>query len=173
MALVAPGDQWGVPVSRGFRYATYGAVAILYLLVLSGGMVAGLDAGFDYNTFPKMDGRWIPPGLFPPQPFDSVVTVQFLHRWLGVLVGVYVVFLWGRSLDVRLPDEARSLYRWLLLVMALQGALGIATLLLAVPVALGALHQAGALIVLGIAVAAAYAVTNARVRPDPGIHVIP
>lgn len=171
--LVPADDEWGVQVSRGFRYATYGSVALLYLLVLSGGMVAGLDAGFDYNTFPKMDGRWIPPGLFPPQPFDSVVTVQFVHRWFGVFVAAYIVFLWGRSVDLRLPDEVRGSYRWLLLMMAAQGALGIATLLLAVPVALGAIHQAGALIVLGIGVAVAYAVTNARLRPQPGIHVLP
>jgi cytochrome c oxidase assembly protein subunit 15 len=171
--LVIPGDEWGVPISAGFRYATYVAAGLVYLLVLSGALVAGLDAGFDYNTFPKMDGRWIPPGLFPDNPLDSVVTVQFLHRWYGLFLGAYVVLLWGRSLDVRLPDEVRAMYRWLMLAFALQGVVGIATVVLGVPVALGALHQAGALIVFGIAVGTAYTVNNARVRPQAGIHIIP
>jgi cytochrome c oxidase assembly protein subunit 15 len=171
--LITAGDQWGVPVSGGFRMATYLGVALVYVLILSGALVAGLDAGFDYNTFPKMDGRWLPAGLFPEKPLDSAVTVQFLHRWYGLLVGAFVVLLWGRSLDVRLPDAVRATYHGLLLAMALQGAIGIATLLLAVPLLLGALHQAGALIVLGLGVLAAYSVANARVRPPAGIHVIP
>lgn len=171
--IVVPGDEWGVRISTGFRAATYVAVALIYGLVLSGALVAGLDAGFDYNTFPKMDGRWIPLGLFPEHPLDSVVTVQFLHRWFGLLLGAFVVLLWGRSLDVRLPYDVRAMYRWLMLAFALQGVVGIATLLLRVPVLLGALHQAGALIVFGIAVATAYTVTNARVRPQAGIHIIP
>ena len=171
--MVVPGDEWGVRISTGFRVATYAAVALIYLLVLSGALVAGLDAGFDYNTFPKMDGHWIPPGLFPAHPLDSVVTVQFLHRWYGLFLGAFVVLLWGRSLDVRLPDDVRAMYRWLMLAFALQGVVGIATLVLGVPVPLGALHQAGALIVFGIAVVTAYTVSNARVRPQAGIHIIP
>ncbi len=171
--LFPPQEDWGAPIAAGFRYAAYAGVAVVYLLILSGGLVAGLDAGFDYNTFPKMDGRWIPTGLFPPNPLDSIVTVQFLHRWGGILVAAYLVFLWGRSLDVRLTDGVRGVFRWLLIAMAIQGSLGIATLLLVVPVPLGALHQAGALVVLGIMVGGAYMASSARVRPVTGIHILP
>ena len=172
-ALRTPIEDWGVPVSLGLRYTTYGGVVMIYLLILSGGFVAGLDAGLDYNTFPKMDGRWLPPGLFGEHPFESIVTVQFVHRWLGVLVAAYVVLLWGASLDTRVPDEARPFYRALLFMIAVQGMLGLGTLLMRVPLSLAALHQAGALVLLALAIAAAHTVTYARVRPPPGIHILP
>ena len=171
--FVTPPGEWGVRVSVGFRLATYFGVALVYILILSGGLVAGLDAGFVYNTFPKMGGQWIPPGLLPPNPLDSIVSVQFLHRWGGVVVAAYLIFLWGRSLDVRVPPDVRGIYRWLLIVIAIQGGLGITTLLMAVPVPLGAIHQAGALVVLAVMIGAAYAATHARVRPEAGIHILP
>ena len=172
-ALRAPTDNWGVPVSATLRYASWGAVVLVYVLILSGGFVAGLDAGFDYNTFPKMDGHWLPPGLFPENPFDSIVTVQFVHRWFGVVVAAYIVLLWGIARDTRLPEEARPRYTALLFMIAVQGALGLGTLLMVVPVSLAALHQAGALVLLVLAIMAAHGVTFARVQPPPGIHVLP
>ena len=172
-ALRTQHDEWGVPVAASLRFASWGAVALIYLLILSGGFVAGLDAGFDYNTFPKMDGRWLPPGLFPDNPLESIVTVQFIHRWFGVVVAAYLVLLWGISSDTRVPDEARPMYRALLIMIAVQGALGLGTLLMVVPLSLAALHQAGALGLLALAIAAAHGVTFARVRPPPGIHILP
>ncbi len=65
------------------------AVAALVLLtMLSGGFVAGLDAGYAYNTFPLMDGDLVPTQVFASSPwwlslFEDVTTVQFMHRVLG------------------------------------------------------------------------------------------
>ena len=67
--LVPAPDAWGDGPARGFRTATYASAGAAFLLILSGGLVAGLDAGFAYNTFPKMDDAWIPPGMMD-DPFS-------------------------------------------------------------------------------------------------------
>lgn len=172
-ALAPPPPEWGEPAPAGFLLAAFAAVGLVYTLILSGGLVAGLDAGFAYNTFPKMDGYWLPPGLSPENPFASVVTVQFLHRWAGVLVAAYLILLWGRALDARISAGSRAAFHALFVAIGVQGLLGVATLLLAVPLSLGALHQAGALILLGVAIVAAFLTNRSRVRPAVGIHILP
>jgi cytochrome c oxidase assembly protein subunit 15 len=126
---------------------------LVFLTLLSGGFVAGLKAGLAYNTFPLMGGEWIP-SLAYANPdwsvnlFEDVTTVQFNHRVLAVMtlltvIGVWLA-LWRRPLP-RIP------MRWLHVSLAaavLQVALGISTLLLHVPTALAAAHQAGALVLI-------------------------
>jgi heme a synthase len=76
------------PRAPGRRGA--GAVlALLVVTIVSGAFVAGLRAGYLYNTFPLMGGYWLPPGLFHLEPawlnfFENPVTAQFTHRVLGV-----------------------------------------------------------------------------------------
>ena len=163
---------WGLDPPRGLRRAAAAAAVLVLLLALSGALVAGLDAGLVYNTFPLMDGEWVPAGVFAGNPFDSVAEVQFLHRWLGVLVAAALTLLWGRALDAGLPRRALWVFHALVAILALQGVLGILTLVLAVPVPLAAAHQAGALLLLAAAVAAAYVAGMVRVRPEPGITVL-
>lgn len=127
--------------------------ALTFVTVLSGALVAGLDAGLAYNTFPLMGGRIVPEGMWRLEPayvnlFENVTTVQFDHRLLAfcVLLGVAATWLAGRRGGVFTPTRL-----WLhaaALLVAVQVSLGIATLLMRVPVALGALHQAGALALL-------------------------
>lgn len=162
----------GEPAPRRFRRAALTAIGAVYVLILSGGLVAGLDAGFAYNTFPTMDGRWFPAGLFTEHPFESIASVQFLHRWLGVLVAAFLIFLWGRALDVGLPMGAMWAFHAVLATMAAGGLLGILTLVNAVPVPLAALHQGAALVVLAAVVAAAYLAGMSRLAPGPGITII-
>jgi len=127
--------------------------AIIFLMSLSGGLVAGIRAGLAYNTFPLMNGYWIPPQLLLHEPwysnfFDNAATVQFDHRLLAWLLAALVPWFWWRSRGVTLTPSARLACDALPVVLILQLALGIVTLLLAVPVALGAAHQAGALLLL-------------------------
>lgn len=164
---------WGERTPGPFRLAAYVAVGLVYVLVLTGGLVAGLDAGFAYNTFPLMEGRWIPEGLVNAHPFDTIVSVQFLHRWYGVVVAAFLLLLWGRALDLALPRSARIAFNALAVLVLAQGALGLATLLGVVPTAIAAAHQGGALIVLTSTVAAAYFARQAKLRPPPGITVLP
>jgi len=126
---------------------------IVFLTVLSGGFVAGLDAGLTYNTFPLMDGQLIPSQLYDGSPailsaFEDIRTVQFNHRWLAITTASIIVLFWGVSLSHRLGSAQRLAIHLMLAAALGQVALGIATLILVVPVSLGTLHQAGAVVLL-------------------------
>ena len=128
---------------------------LVFLTILSGGLVAGLKAGFVYNTFPLMDGRWIPQSLLTQEPlwrnfFENIATVQFDHRVLATLVFSGVVITWLASFNPLLMKPVRTALHLLMAAAVLQVALGISTLLLHVPVALAAMHQAGALLLLTV-----------------------
>ena len=131
------------------------AVISVPLVALYGALVAGLNAGVIYNTFPLMNGQLIPYGLFAMSPwwvnlFESYLTVQFIHRVLGILLVVKFVGMWLRSRSAPMPPRARHLtYASLGMVFA-QAALGIATLLLVVPLPLALAHQSGALVLFAL-----------------------
>ena len=127
--------------------------AMVCLTVFSGGFVAGLDAGKIYNTFPTMGGHWLPPGLYALDPFwrnlfENTTTVQFNHRLLAIATFCVIVLFWLGARRADLPARARLGINAVLHAAALQMGLGISTLLLAVPVSLGAAHQAAALLLL-------------------------
>ena len=131
----------------------------------SGAFVAGLKAGFIFNTFPLMGGRLIPEGIgaLSPwylNPLENMVSVQFNHRWLAMTTGL-LLFLWylrGRSRFSE-PMLQRS-FKLVGMMVIIQLALGIATLLLHVPVVLGALHQAGALLLFSALLFNIYALSR-------------
>ena len=129
--------------------------ALVAITIVSGGFVAGLKAGFAYNTFPKMGDQWLPPAGWMLQPgwrnlFENIATVQFDHRVLATLTLVSVLWFWVYTMKRSLPATARIGVHVLVLVAIAQVALGISTLLLHVPVALGVTHQAGALTLLTV-----------------------
>ncbi len=126
---------------------------IIIITILSGGFVAGTRAGFAFNTFPLMDGRLIPAGLFEHSPvwrnfFENIVTVQFNHRVVATLLFLIIPVFWIKAAKSELHPLAKTGSHLLLAALALQITLGISTLLLVVPVALAAAHQAGAIILL-------------------------
>jgi len=136
--------------------ASKGLFLLAFLTALSGGFVAGLDAGFAYNTFPLMDGGLIPGGLFDfdpwyMAPFEDITTVQFDHRTLAELTFVVVMIVWFKSKSKFLAPRARLAVNALGIMACVQVALGISTLVLVVPVALGSLHQVGAVLLLSFA----------------------
>ena len=136
-----------------WRARTLALTVLIVITILSGGFVAGLDAGLIYNTFPKMGEHWIPPGLLALEPgwrnvFDNLTTVQFDHRVLAITTFALVVVYWLRARNTRLPPRARTGANALLVVAALQVLLGILTVVLAVPTALAVGHQANALLLL-------------------------
>ncbi len=127
---------------------------LIFLTILSGAFVAGLDAGFVYNTFPLMDGGLMPDGFFAMQPFylnffEHVPSVQFNHRWLAMIVLAVVVAFWFKAR--RLTGRQRRAVNVLAGLAALQVGLGISTLVLGVPVPLAAAHQAVAVLLFGAA----------------------
>ena len=133
-----------------------GLVLLVLATVASGGFVAGLDAGLVYNSFPLMDGRLVPAdyGLLAPwhlNLFENPAAVQFNHRVLAMATLAATTLLWLRARRLALGAAARRAADLTLAMAAAQLSLGIATLLLVVPVWLGALHQAGAVALLSLA----------------------
>jgi cytochrome c oxidase assembly protein subunit 15 len=153
--LVPQSSSAGQDGLRGLRRFTYFVAALVMVTMASGGFVAGLKAGLAYNTFPLMDGRWVPDGVLALQPwflnlFENMATVQFDHRLLASFVLLSIMLLWMASRRLTLPKRLRYGLLALLLAGLLQVGLGISTLLLFVPVALAAAHQAGALLVFTV-----------------------
>ena len=147
------GHQQTTTVSTCVQRATSLLGIAVFITILSGGFVAGLKAGFAYNTFPLMDGRWVPEVIFMQQPlwrnfFENIATVQFDHRVLATLVFFGVITLWIIAMRQPLPAAARNSLHLLLAAALLQVTLGISTLLLHVPVVLAVAHQGGALLLL-------------------------
>jgi heme a synthase len=134
---------------------------VIFLMALSGGMVAGLRAGAAYNSFPLMNGHVVPPEILMLEPWwtnflYNMATVQFVHRGFFWLLAVLIPFAWW-------PSRASLTGNFLMAAFVLQGALGITTLLLGVPVALGAAHQGGAVVLLAAALWNAH---GSRRRPQ-------
>lgn len=133
------------------------AVGLILLTIASGGLVAGLKAGLAYNTFPLMDGRLLPEVMFPFEPwwrnfFDHVATVQFDHRLLALTTFTVIISGWLLTRRGLPPGRARRSLHLLGLMALIQVSLGIATLLQQVPVALASAHQAGAILLLTLAI---------------------
>ncbi|HVE51531.1 MAG TPA: COX15/CtaA family protein [Casimicrobiaceae bacterium] len=146
------------PSARSARRWAFGIVALVFVMVVTGGFVAGIRAGFAYNTFPLMNGSLVPAEIFMLEPkwtnfFWNMATVQFDHR-----VGAWALFFlvpilwWKLRRAPNLPSRAEKGGDALLAMLAVQIALGIATLLLVVPLPLAALHQGGAVVLFGLAI---------------------
>jgi cytochrome c oxidase assembly protein subunit 15 len=150
------------PQRAARRYAR-ATVALVFVMVLTGGFVAGIRAGFAYNTFPLMNGALVPPEIFMLEPwwknfFYNMATVQFDHRLIAWALAFLVPTLWWKlRVADALPSRARAAGTLLLGLLAVQIALGIATLLLVVPLPLAAAHQAGAVLVFAAALNVAHA----------------
>lgn len=151
-----------------FRRLTITITCLVFLTAMSGALVAGLDAGLIYNEFPLMGN-----GLAPPRSelfdhfycrkedgsdlvwrniFENPSTVQLDHRILAISTLTAVLALWGYSRSPRvastLPVHVKKAVNGLVHLTLFQVALGISTLIYMVPIPLGALHQAGSLLVL-------------------------
>ena len=172
--LSPPGTAQAHPWFRRSAWLT----GLIALTVLSGGFVAGLRAGLIYNTFPKMGEHWIPPGLGALTPawlnlFANQVTAQFDHRLLALTTFAVVVVYWFASRHTVMPRRAGVARHALLHTAVLQVALGISTLLLAVPVPLAAAHQATAVLLLTVSLFLTHSLRKIPMgrTARPGDHV--
>lgn len=164
MLWVALGLTWGrsVRATAGLVRSSRAYVALVFVMVISGALVAGIHAGLAYNTFPLMNGQWVPDEVLLIDPWwknfvFNMATVQLDHRVIALLVASGAIALWGW---VRRADTAPRERAWsnaLLVAAGLQVCAGIATLLGRVPVPLAAIHQAGALAVFTCALGLAHA----------------
>lgn len=135
-------------IAPGFILLSRVLFALVVIQIIYGAFVAGLKAGLVYNTFPTMEGQWIPDGLFYTAPWwtditDNSTTVQFMHRMFAYLLTAGVIFLFVQSRRVQNPLLKKSSH-YLLGMVTVQFILGISTLLTQVNIYLALLHQAGA-----------------------------
>ncbi|MEO1190532.1 MAG: COX15/CtaA family protein [Pseudomonadota bacterium] len=139
--------------TTALRWATLGLLGLLVVTLVSGGLVAGLNAGLVYNSYPYMDGEIVPRGYGLLQPwlmnwFENPTAVQFNHRFLAhlVVIGALLLAVWGWLRGVN--GSQKQALALVALAAVGQFLLGIVTLINVVPVSLGALHQAGAILLL-------------------------
>lgn len=151
------------------RWLALGTVLVLLLQIGLGALVAGLRAGRAYNTWPLIEGAFIPPleELAALEPFwrnlvDNILTVQFQHRMVGY--GLVLLAAVQVAVTAILLGRSRALRRAIALlgVVTVQVAIGVVTLLLGVPLWAGLLHQAFAMMILAHAIAHAQALTVPR-----------
>jgi cytochrome c oxidase assembly protein subunit 15 len=142
------------PAPPRLRHAAVVALCWLSVTIVWGAFVAGLDAGAMYNTFPLMDGRVVPEAALALTPWplnlvENPAMVQFVHRCLAISLVAIVAALWAMAR--RAAPHVRRAADLLLLLVLLQAALGITTLLTGVDIAIAVLHQANAVLLLAAA----------------------
>lgn len=123
-------------------------LGVVVLQLIYGAFTAGLHAGRVANTFPTMNGEWIPAGINAMKPgymnlFENLLTVQFIHRMLAYTIVILVVALWRMSRKENLSQIQKNTVLACLAAVGIQFLLGVFTLLYHVPVVLAALHQVG------------------------------
>jgi len=147
------------PLPAPLRAGAYLVLVLTFVQILLGGLVAGSHAGFTFNTWPLMDGGLAPSAdaLFAVTPWwenfvDNVALVQLNHR-IGAYVLLIVVAIYAVAVARARADRAsrRRVFE-LLGVLILQAGLGVATLVMVVPLSLGLAHQFGAVVAFALAV---------------------
>lgn len=162
------------PSRDGWRASVNVLTVLIAITIVSGAFVAGLRAGRIYNEFPLMGGQVVPPGYVTMPSWwrnamENPVAAQFHHRVLAMIVALVALVLGWRARDAAAPSVAlsaaqrRAMQRLVLAVVA-QVAVGIITLLWAVPVALGAVHQLTGVLLLTAAVLAVHAMRAGPTR---------
>lgn len=128
---------------------------LLVLQVLYGAFTAGLDAGYSFNTFPRMMGRWLPPGMGAMEPawsnvLSNPVVVQFLHRTFGWAILFGVAALTVQAFRWNLSQAVRKTMLWFAGAVFIQFLLGVFTLILNMPIVLASLHQVNVCLVVAL-----------------------
>ncbi len=160
--LRSPRPAVASPAPSRVRRVLVALTMLAFGTVISGAFVAGLRAGRIYNSFPMMGDRWIPAEYGSLTPwwrnlFDNPSAVQFNHRLLALTTFALVLAAWRWVRRSTTDQRLAARMHFVLCAALLQLALGIATILLAVPVVLGVAHQAGAILLLTVLLLALHA----------------
>ena len=127
---------------------------ILIIQITYGGFTAGLKAGHVSDTWPLMLGKLIPANLFNSliNIFESPQTIVFIHRWFAWLGIILVPVVYTIVKKQNYPADIQNGLKWLIGVVALQITLGVLTILSYVNIVIALLHQANAILLVGLAV---------------------
>jgi len=123
--------------------------------LIYGAFVAGLKAGLFFPTFPKMGSDWVPQSIgmaLDTYGLKSLVEfpalVQFIHRWLAAVIVLLAIWLFIKGKKSELTNGQNNSLLFILIAVSIQFLLGVFTLLYAVPISLGVLHQLGSVVLL-------------------------
>jgi heme a synthase len=146
-------------------------VAAVYIQTLLGALVAGLDAGLIYNTFPTMGGQWMPTEIGYLQPWyldltSNPVTAQWVHRVGALLLTLLILSVFWRIRPETLNHFGRKMRVLLPVLLLVQIVLGILTVVHHVPIVIATLHQFGALLLFANALALLYATQQRYPQPE-------
>jgi cytochrome c oxidase assembly protein subunit 15 len=158
-------------VAARLRITSAALLVLTFVQLYLGALVAGLRAGKIYNTWPEIDGAFIPQAsrLFFATPwwrnlFDNTLTVQFEHRMTAYALLALAILHALDAVRSRAPAAVVNGAWWLAAALTLQAVLGILTLLHQVPIDLALGHQAAAIAVLTLAVCQAERLAG---QPEP------
>ncbi len=152
--LIFPTSGQASAVNKPLRKVTVLLLIITFVQFIYGAFMSGLKAGKVYNTFPKMGSQWIADSVgFAYRKnglislLENLASVQFIHRYLAVFILILVLIMWRKSRNIS-SYHLKLGANLLLIIVIVQFLLGVMTLLFAVPVVLGVLHQFAALVFL-------------------------
>ena len=142
-----------------------GLSALIYLMILSGGLVAGTHAGNAYSTWPLMGDSFVPAGLYAMTPawlsaFEDITTIQFNHRMFAYLIVALVVAFAIRAFRFGIVGRLKVGIFCLIGLLGMQVTLGISTLLFYVPIPVAAAHQVGAVALLTASLFISHCLSN-------------
>jgi cytochrome c oxidase assembly protein subunit 15 len=170
---------WSVAPSR-LKIAGVALLVLTFVQLYFGALVAGLRAGRVYNTWPDIDGAFIPSAarLWFEEPwwrnlFDNTLTVQFEHRMTAYALLALAILHAIDAVRSRAGTAVVNGAWWLVVAITLQATLGILTLLHQVPIDLALGHQAVAIVVLTLAVFQAERLVARRAEQDPQKLILP
>ncbi|UPH70507.1 COX15/CtaA family protein [Abyssibius alkaniclasticus] len=135
-------------------------VGLLFAQILLGALVAGIDAGRSFPTWPLMAGEFLPSESFGYTPiwsnfFENPALVQFNHRLLGYIAFVFGLFVWWQARKSALRS-VRKAFNLVALALLLQLGLGVGTVLLAAPLDWALAHQLGAVLLFVLVIRARF-----------------
>ena len=150
---------------------SYSLSGLIFLMILSGGLVAGTKAGYAYSTWPLMGDSFIPSGLYSMSPlwlsaFEDITTIQFNHRIFAYCIVLLVVLFAIKALKANIQGAARTGLFVLIGLLILQVTLGISTLIYHVPIPIAAAHQVVAVALLSASLFISHCFSQASVNSD-------
>ena len=127
-------------------------LGLVFLQIIVGALVAGIDAGRGYTDWPLMNGEFLPSESFDYQPFlinftENPALVQFNHRVIGYLTVFYTIFVWWRCRSSSFSATVKRA-NLVFLMIFVQMMMGIATVIYAAPLGWAIVHQFGAILIV-------------------------
>ena len=142
-----------IPKKFNNEFYIFVSILLIFITIASGGFMAGTNSGQSFNTFPLMNGKIFPDdyhledyGLF--NIFENTVAINFNHRWLSILVFIFILFVCFKYLKFNNENISKTLAYLIVFFLTTQVLLGIATLLSNVYLPLASMHQTNSILLL-------------------------